>query len=355
MNQKTLTIILLLQTVIIVALCWMLVLYGKDEYAAYSQQEQEENIASKSHVSTEQGATVVTLAKDAQTQSGIVVSALQAADWQATQAAFGAVVDLAAYNDLRARWLAARAEADVARASLANTRREYQRLAQLNQDDRNVSDRAVSAAEAAWKADEARLAAAETAAASARDTLRQQWGETLTNWATQGGEPLQRLLQNREVLVQITLPPDAQNPDTDATLMVTPVGTQGQALRATFVSVAPQTDAVIQGKTYFYRVAAGALRVGMRLQASLSQQNAKAVSGVIVPFDAVVWYGGSAWVYVKQSEERFARRQISTERESGNGWLNTGALKAGDQIVTGGAQLLLSEEFKYQILNENED
>ena len=30
-------------------------------------------------------------------------------------------------------------------------------------------------------------------------------------------------------------------------------------------------------------------------------------------------------------------------------------IKAGDEIITRGAQLLLSEEFKFQIKNENED
>jgi len=30
-------------------------------------------------------------------------------------------------------------------------------------------------------------------------------------------------------------------------------------------------------------------------------------------------------------------------------------LKPGDELVTSGAQLLLSEEFKYQIKNENDD
>lgn len=355
MNRKTLTVILL-QALIIVVMFWLLVFYGKDEYEAYSQQEAEEEIASPPRVSSEEGAAVVTLPKDTQLQSGIVVSPLRAAHYQSGLAAFGTVVNLEAYNELRTRYLAARAEAGVIRASLVNNQKEYQRLHQLYQDDRNASERAVSAAEAAWKADEARLSAVETTASSIRDTLRQQWGETLATWAMQhpSGDALQRLLQYRDVLIQVTLPLDAANPGKGSMLMVEPAGARDKSARAHFISIAPQTDATIQGKTFFYSASSDYLRVGMRIAAHLIQ-NDKAATGVVVPADAIVWYGGKAWIYHKQADDRFVRRQVSTEREAGEGWFNSGSLQAGDEVVTGGAQLLLSEEFKYQITNENED
>lgn len=355
MSRKILTIILL-QALIIIIMFWLLVFYGKDEYEAYSQQEEEEEIASPPRVSAEAGAAIVTLPKDTQLQSGIQVSALQGTRYQADLSAFGTVVSLDAFNELRTRYLAARADANIVRASITNSQKEYQRLLQLNQDDHNVSDRAVAAAESAWKTDEARLAAAETAAASIRDTLRQQWGETLAAWATQHppGDALQRLLQYRDVLIQVTLPFETSNPALGSTLMIEPIGTSNQPLRATLVSPAPQTDATLQGKTFFYRASSDFLRAGMRITAHLAKDG-KAASGVIVPAEAIVWYGGKAWVYHKQSEDRFVRRQVSTEREAGNGWFNSAGLNAGDEVVTSGAQLLLSEEFKYQITNENED
>jgi hypothetical protein len=355
MNRKTLTIILL-QALIIVVMFWLLVFYGKDEYEAYSREEQEEEIESPSRVSSEEGLAIVTLSEDAQQQSGIVTTPLQPANYQAGLTAFGTVINLDGYNELRTRYLAARAEAGVVRAAIANSQKEYQRLLQLNQDDHNVSDRAVAVAEAAWRADEARLAAAETSAVNIRDMLRQQWGGTLADWAIQhpATEPLQRLQQYRDVLIQVTLPFDAPNPAKDSTLMVEPAGTRGNQVKATFVSIAPQSDSAIQGKTFFYRASSDLLRVGMRVTARLSQ-NGKVSVGVIVPPDAIVWYGGKSWVYRKESDDRFVRRQVSTDREAGDGWFNAGTLKPGDEVVTSGPQLLLSEEFKYQITNENED
>jgi len=353
-NKKAL-IIIALQTIIIVVLFWVLVFYGKDEYEAATNST-DEVIASPSHIAVDNGATTVTLSPQAQQQSGIATTTLQAASHQAAASSFGSVVGIESLVELRTRYLAARAEASVVRASLANSKQEYERMVQLNRDNRNVSDRAVALAEAGWKADEARLAAADTAATSLRDTMRQQWGDTLADWATQqpAGEPLQRLLQHQDALLQITLPVDAAIPGKDTPLLVEPTGNAGKAVKAAFVSASPQTDATLQGKTYYYRAAADTLRAGMRVTATLTAAG-NAATGVIVPSSAVIWYANQPWVYQKQGADKFVRRRISTDNETGNGWFNSAGIRAGDAVVTTGAQLLLSEEFKYEIKNENED
>jgi hypothetical protein len=354
MNRKA-AVIIGLQTLIIVILFWVLVFFGRDEYEAATD-KQDDNIASTSHVGTENGAATVTLSPQSQQQSGITTTMLTGASHRAAVSSFGTVMPIDSLVELRTRYLAARAEADIARAAIANSRQEYQRLAQLNRDNRNVSDRAVAAAEAAWRSDEARLKAADTAASSLRDSIRQQWGDTLTGWATQtaAGESLQRLLLQHELLVQVALPFDAAAPAADTPLLVAPIGAQGRTVAATFVSASPQTDATLQGKTYFYRAPVANLRAGMRVTAQLAAQG-KSATGVIVPQAAVVWYANSAWVYRKIAADKFVRQRISTDTEAGDGWFNSAGVKAGDEVITSGAQLLLSEEFKYQIKNENDD
>lgn len=354
MNRNAFVIITL-QTLVIVGLFWALVYYGRDEYEAYTRGN-DTAIANVSRTSVEKGAAVVTLSLETQQQSGIAVSELKAAGHQPALASFGSVIGIEPLIELRSRYLSARAEAEVVRAALTNSHQDHQRLLALNRDNRNVSDRAVQAAEAAWKGDEAKLAAAETLAATLRDNLRQQWGETLAAWATQQSAPeaLQRLVEHRDALLQVSLPFDTGTPDKGAVLEAEPAGSQGKAVSAAYVSPSPQTDATIQGRTFFYRAPADTLRTGMRIAVRLSGHG-KAASGVVVPSAAVVWYAGKAWVYQQESQERFVRRQISTDTEAGSGWFIDGPLKGGDRLVTSGAQLLLSEEFKYQIKNENED
>jgi multidrug efflux system membrane fusion protein len=359
MNRK-LAAIIALQAFLIVVLFWVLVFYGKDEYEAYVQGEIEEEIETPNRISTSEGITIVTLPQAAQEQSGIETLQLGSHQYLNTLSTYGTVVNIDSLIEQRNRYLTAKAEASIARASLANTEQEFTRLSVLNQDNKNVSDRALAGAEALLKADQAKLNAAENIAKNMRDSIGQQWGEVLASQATQQSENsvFNRIMQQRDVLIQVTLPFDTASLKAGSSITVSPAGSASssspQTIDAQFVSASPQTDTAIQGKTFYFRAPADMLRVGMRVSIKL-KDNAQFTEGVIVPSSAVVWYGGQAWAYRKEANNRFLRVPVGTENEADGGWFNRTGLKAGDEIVTTGAQLLLSEEFKYQITNENDD
>jgi hypothetical protein len=193
--------------------------------------------------------------------------------------------------------------------------------------------------------------------------MHQQWGSVLTDWATQANpkQDFLSLLHFQTVLIKVSLPFDV-SPNATSAIQISQIG--GQAIaKATFVSAAPQADTALQGKTYFYLAPAKNLRAGMRVSARLDSQK-QSSKGVIVPHEAVVWFANQAWVYQKLAadkpgSDKFVRRLISTdveiESETISGWFNTAGFVAGNELVSSGAQLLLSEELKYQITNENDD
>lgn len=349
MNKK-IAAIMIVQALIIVVLAWMLVFYGKDEYEL-KQHKDDDEISAPSRVTQQKGATVVSLSAESQKASGLVAEPLKSANFQAEQSSYGSVVGVEALAELRARYLAALADANVVRTAIANSEHDYQRMLALNKDNRNVSDRAVQTAEATWKADQARLVAAETTASGIRDSIRQQWGDVIARWVTGGG--LSRLLAHEQVLLQIALPAEDMQPEKIAHITVTAAGGQGKPVIASYVSPSPQTDSTIQGRTYYFVAPAKELRAGMRVEAHIQLQG-KTNPGVIVPNTAVVWYAGKAWVY-KQEGEKFTRLPVVTTQSMGDGWFNPTGFAVDDLVVTNGAQLLLSEELKYQIKNENED
>jgi len=354
MNRK-LTIIIGLQAFLIVVLFWVLVFYGKDEFEAMTQQS-EETIETPSRVVTEQGSTIINISAAAQKQSEITTSPLAPGKRQSSVNSYGSVVSIDALIDLRSRYLAAKSDIEVLRTALSYNKNEFLRLQTLNQDDKNVSDKVVAAARSNIKADEAKIAAAESSAKSITDSMRQMWGETLSQHATQldKSELLQNLISNQEVLIQITLPFDAAEPGQDSSIMIAPTAVPNQSIRALFLSRAPASSTTIQGKTYFYHAKTSALRAGMQVNA-VSTTSSKVNDGVIIPNAAIIWYAGKSWVYRKTADEKFSRIPVATDVEVGNGWFYQGSLKPGDQVVTSGAQLLLSEEFKSQITNENDD
>ena len=79
---------------------------------------------------------------------------------------------------------------------------------------------------------------------------------------------------------------------------------------------------------------------------------------LFIPSKSVVWSSGKPWVFIKKDgdESIFLRKPLINPLETENGWIILeDNLKNNELVVVDGAQLLLSEEFKYQIKNENED
>ncbi len=353
MTVRLQTIVIASMAVVIAVLVWALMYFGRDELHLTAKAP-EDQIPVHSALSTQGGSAAVRLSAESQAASGIAVQTLEQARADAAAEVYGVVVNVQPLIDLRARYGASVSEVRSLRAAASNSTTDYQRFKKLFEDDRNVSERALLAAEAQWKADQARLAAAEQAVVTARDTIRSSWGEVLAGWATNPESgAFQGLAQQREVLAQITFPHDLHVQAGKVPLLLAPVSFPDQARPARLVSAASQTDTTLPGVTYFYVVGAQGLRVGMRVAGQL-KLGGRTREGVVVPSAAVVWHGGKAWAYVRDGK-LFVRKEVSTDQELANGWFDASHFQAGDEVVVSGAQLLLSEEQKFQIRNENED
>jgi hypothetical protein len=70
---------------------------------------------------------------------------------------------------------------------------------------------------------------------------------------------------------------------------------------------------------------------------------------ITIPASAIVRWQDKAWVYRRIDPERFARTEIATDLPAPGGSYIVAGLPGGVEIVTRGAQLLLSEEFRAQI------
>lgn len=355
MNRK-LAIIIGLQAFLIVILFWVLVFYGKDEYEAFTK-DTDEQIAAPNRINNKDGITTITVSPATQAQSDITVTSIKSSSYQAGSSSYGNVIAIDGLLELRSKYMAAKADAEISRAALTRNKAEYNRLHELNLDDKNVSDKVVGSALADLKSEEAKVAAAESIAKNVADTMRQTWGEPLAKEAINNSALLQSFIDYKAVLIQVILPFDAPEPAINSSMNVSPTASPTHVIKADYISRAPISNGAIQGKTYFYYAKTPDLRAGMQINAlnvkSANTQNSK--SGVIIPNSAVVWYGGKPWVYRKMGMDQFYRLPINTDIEVENGWFYKGNLKPGDQLVTSGAQLLLSEEFKYEITNENDD
>lgn len=359
MNVRPAHAVIAVMAVVITLLSWALIYYSRDELGTQAEKH-EEQIKAVSTARVDGGRPVVRISAQSQNAAGVVVQALKSAQREAAVEIYGFVANLQPLAEWRGRYLAAIAESKAARATLAAAESEYRRMETLFRDDRNVSEQAMKAAQARYRSELARQAAADQVAASIRDAIRGTWGETVTGWATNPDSPtIQSLLQQKTFLVQLVFPYEMPRATVRGKVVIAPTLARENLHPASFVADSPQIDPAFPGETYFYLVNGGGFRAGMRVAARIRMGGAP-VSGVIVPSPAVVWHSGKAWAYVKDDEQTFARFEVSTADEMEGGWFNAAGFDlpgfdSGDEVVVSGAQLLLSEELKYQIRNENED
>lgn len=354
MNKK-ITWIIGLQALIIITLFWVLVFYGKDEFEAY-QGEHEEEIESANLVSEKDGISVVELTPQTQANSGISTSKIQPMTHQGSIKTFGTVLSIDKLLEAKTQYLALTTELNIAKSGTQQLQAQLQRLKTLNEDDKNVSDSAVQEAQALANANQARIQAILSQQSNLKSSVQLMWGEALAELVTSGHttSDLNRLLTRQNVLVQVSLPATANAPIAGSSIQIASLNERASSVKATYISPAISADISGVGKTYYYSAPAEQLRVGMRVNVVQKNTVNGEQNGVLIPSSAVVWHGGKPWIYVKKQNNQFVRQPISTDTEVDEGWFNIG-IPAGSQVVTSGAQLLLSEEFKYLIKNENED
>lgn len=354
MTSKKSAIVIGLQALLIVILFWMLVFYGRDEYENF-RTEQEEEIESLDRVTEKDGISTVVLSPAVQKNSGISTAKVIPMSYQDEVKSFGTVVPIDALLDAKTQLLNLKTALAAAQASNTQHRTQYTRLKTLNADDKNVSDLAVQQALALANNDKAIINSKVLEINNLQSSIRLKWGEPLALLAfdNQASPVFKDLLTRKNVLIQASLPFNTPNPKPGSTIAITPLNGDN-AIRATYISAATQADSNGAGKTFYYSAPADNLRIGMRVAVEVNAAENTATNGVIIPSSAVVWYAGSPWAYFKEDEDQFIRKPISADAEVDTGWFNT-EFNSDSEVVVRGAQLLLSEEFKYLIKNENDD
>lgn len=285
-------------------------------------------------VSIVDGVTVVQIDPAVQRRSGIISEPAKAAGQaaQAMRAVPGVVVDLQPLLDWRGRVASARAQAQAAHAQWDTSQQELRRTQNLYADDRNASRKALESARSADAKDRAQAQSSDAALTALQEQGRQQFGPVLAEWAVNGR--LEGLLARRDVVAAFAT---GDNPPRNIQLRTS----AEQAEQGTWIAPAAQADAKLGAGLQLYRVP-GPVPANAGIVGYVPEGGA--TSGVLVPLPAVVWHAGQPWAYVRRDGAHFARIWLKQAMETQGGFVVADAIKPGDQLVSQGAQLLLSQE-----------
>jgi exonuclease VII small subunit len=308
--------------------------------------EREKPIKAPQRISIENDKQVITLDSDAQQRNGIVATAIEPAPYQERVRGYGTVVDLARLTDLSNNYQNARAQLQTAKAKLEASRPAFERAQALYKNGQVVSQATLQAAEATFRTDEAAVASAESQIGTLTATVQQEWGPAIGKALVERSPLITRLIGRQDFLLQITLPPGVSLAAPPQTADVqTAAGSQAEIK---FVSPATRTDPKIQGLSFFYLAAADSgILPGMNVLAFLPSGHP--VDGTAIPSSAVIWWQDRAWVYRRSAPDKFARHEIMTDLPAPGGGYIVKNIPMDTFIVTSGAQMLLSEEFRAQI------
>ena len=167
------------------------------------------------------------------------------------------------------------------------------------------------------------------------------------------------LFDNKYRLINITIPSAKLATEMPKTINVFLPHDSKNIYKANFISDAPSSNISLQGKSFFYVVENNDIKLGSKIKADITKINNQVRrKKLFIPSESVVWSSGKPWVFIKKDEDEniFLRKPLINPLETENGWvILEDNLKHNELVVFDGAQLLLSEEFKYQIKNENED
>jgi hypothetical protein len=292
-------------------------------------------------ITIQNGEPTITVDEATQQKIGLTAAPVSASKQSEQMQLFGTVLDVQELTSAASQIANARAQYDQAMAKGTYDRAELGRLRTLNADNKNVSDRAVQEAAANAAADDAAIKSSAAALEAAVNAARQKFGPLIGNEIASQSGLYQQIVAMQRALVQIAIPPGTPAPHT-----IQIVAPDGSTIAASTLGIAPRVDPKLQGASYFYLAHGGRLASGMNVTAHFA--GAQSMSGVVVPNDAVVSFEGRSWVYVKRDASHFSRREISTAAPTAGGFFVTN-VPAGAEVVTNGAQQLLSEEMRSQL------
>ncbi len=335
--------------------------HGDDSDSDEAEGDEDNDDDVPSRVEIHEGLPAVKLTENIMSRSGIQTSSLQVVSHLNEVRATGLVVDFQPLLRKRTDYHKAGSDLVLTEESLRASTKVYERLRVLHKERANVSLRQVEEARFRMAEDKARKIAAGQLMQNIRTETLQEWGKELSDWALGSQEVgkeqssyFDRLLQKQDVLIMVTLPPDLVLPEETSFVFINTHPERSTSRKAYLISPASHTNPLSQGVTYYFRTPAKNMRIGMHLSAWVIVSD-EVETGVDVPLASVIWYGGQPWVYVQVEDDLYSRRPVADYRETDFGWFITDTFEQDEKIVIRGGQLLLSEELRWQIPDEDDD
>ncbi len=281
--------------------------------------------------------------------NGVVVADVRAGTWTERYTSLGTVLDIAALlGDVASiegtERLIAQSE-----ARMQPLRERLDRLQQAY-DAGLIALADVNLAERSLREEEMARSEHTAVRMQTLQRIEYQWGPYFARAAADRAPLLAALASRRTALVQASLPPGLAGREFRTEILSNGTARPVQLIGPGFADVAGMgSDAVT------LLADGGGLRPGLRVEIAFAATD-RTEPGVIIPTSAVLFHGDGTWVYRDFGDGRFGRRALAGLRRLDRSWfVPESVLEADARIVIRGGQMLLAEEFRADIMREDDD
>jgi hypothetical protein len=286
--------------------------------------------------------------------SGIQVQPTTATHLIPELTTYGLAVNIQPLLEIRSHYFSAKSKFISAKAAFSQAQQSLNRLQNLNRDNA-VSTRKLQLQQFQWQSSKASLDASRFQLEAIQNKTLLRWGKEITEWViTANAEQFSKLISGHHTLLLIAMPANHQFTDIGQAIYVQSAGIRQLAETAQYLAEAPSLHPFSQAKQFFFQLNNNHIIPETRLTAWLPLKQ-KINSGVLIPASAIIWHLGQPYAYIRTGTEQFTRRQIVDPIGTGDGYFVQNSIIPGEELVVTGAQMLLSEEFRNQIPDEDDD
>lgn len=322
------------------------------EISGHDQKDDDDDIPSR--LVKVEGQVAIRLDTVLQKQNGIETQLIKAMKIYTEFDAFGRVLNIDALLTFSANVNELNAEKNIILSELSAANKKMNRLKILHQEATNISTKQLQEAEADSNIWQIKLAALNSQLADIRARGEQTWGTVLSSWVLDKTDAFAKILSGEELILFVALRSNDTLPENIQSIYISRNGNRSSAQTAHYISPAIESDHVLQGETYYFQVDASQdqYRADMHVHVWVPQST-EPIIGTFIPESAVVWSSGKAWVYVKKESDIFIKRVINNPVALRDGMFVEKDLAVGDAVVSSGAQMLLAEEYRWSIPDED--
>jgi len=316
--------------------------------------EDDESHLSRSSVEMINGRLAVHLPDSVQQQANIELAALKQAEYKNELHAIALVIDLQPLVKLRSNIREIQTETRMAETALQVSGQEYERLKLLHKEASNISERELQQSKLQWTSAGIALQGKQNKFDDLKDEAIQAWGSELTEQLINNSDIIKQIVERKLLLLLVTLENNQLLPEETDTITITQYTNPDFTSEAYFLARALHVDNKTLGQTYLFYTPAISLRTGQYMDAWITTGNGL-LQGVYIPPAAIIWYVDKPWVYLKIDNQSFIRKELKDFIVTRKGWFIQNEFHDGDEIVLHGAQMLLSEEFRWSIPDEDDN